>query len=312
MSKTHIIIFSSLILLLAACKKENTRSLLPDGSVAIQTIANADTLVRPLSILKDSIVVIELAAGLSGKTSASGHWVDFAVDTTKIVEYRALYGNAILLPSSSYLLYKSMVQIPAGSLLSDSAQINIVQESQLFGDTTYVLPIVLQSVDGKPDGAATDQTVYLVFKTGHPAILSRSGWIIAASSSYNGTFTAANVLDKDDLLTYWVSNIAQQMPQYFTINFNRTLTFSALNYYFPTALKYPANGGYPTSIQIETSMDGTNWTNTGIFTGDLANNMQTLNTGATTAGYLRFTVLSAVKYAATYNAVFISGIELLP
>jgi hypothetical protein len=312
MSKIHIIIFSSLILVLTACKKNSSRAPLPGGSVTIQTINNVDTLVRPLSILKDSTMVIELAAGLSGKISTSSHWVDFAVDTTKIVAYRAQYGNAMLLPSSSYFLYRSMVQLAAGSSLSDSAQINIVQESQLFGDTTYVLPIVIQSVDGTPDGAATDQVVYLVFKTGHPAILSKSGWTIAANSSYNGTFTAANVLDKDDQVTYWVSNIAQQMPQYFTINFNRTVTFSALNYYFPPVLTYPANGGYPTSIQIETSMDGTNWTSNGIFTGNLANNMQTLNTGTATAGYLRFTVLSSVKYAATYSAVFISGIELLP
>ena len=90
------------------------------------------------------------------------------------------------------------------------------------------------------------------------------------------------------------------------------MTFTAVNYYFPPALKYPTSGGYPTSIQIETSMDGTTWTTNGIFTGNLVNNMQTLNTGTTTAGYLRFTVLSSVKYAATYAAVFISGIELLP
>lgn len=312
MSKIHIIIFSSLILVLTACKKNGSRATLPGGSISIQTVNNVDTLVLPLSILKDSTIVLELAAGLSGKASPSTHWVDFAVDTTKIIAYRAKYGNAMLLPSTSYLLYKTMVQLAAGSSLSDSAQVNIVQQSQLFSDTTYVLPIVIQSVDGAPDGAAIDQTVYLVFKTGHPALLSKSGWTIASYSSYNGTASAANVLDKDDLLTYWVSNIAQQMPQYFTINFNRTMTFTAVNYYFPPALKYPTSGGYPTSIQIETSMDGTTWTTNGIFTGNLVNNMQTLNTGTTTAGYLRFTVLSSVKYAATYAAVFISGIELLP
>lgn len=312
MSKIHIIIFSSLILVLTACKKNSSRIPLPGGSVSIQTINNVDTLVWPLSIRKDSTMVLELTAGLSGKTSSSSHWVDFAVDTTKIVAYRAQYGNAILLPSSSFFLYKSMVQLAAGSSLSDPAQINIVQESQLLSDTTYVLPIVIQSVDGNPDGTATDQTVYLVFKTGHSAILSKIGWTIAAYSSYTGTFTAANVLDKNDQGTYWVSNITQQMPQYFTINFNRTVTFSAVNYYIPPVLQYPIYGGYPTSIQIETSMDGTNWSNNGMFAGNLANNMQTLNTGTTTAGYLRFTVLSTVPYAATYNVVFISGIELLP
>ena len=312
MPKIHIIIASSLILLSTACKKESSKNSLPDGSISIQTTNNADTTIRSLSILKDSIMVIGLSAELSGKASASSHWVNFSVDTTKITAYRLHYGDALLLPTSSYFLYKTMVELPAGSLLSDAVQINIIQESQLTADTTYVLPIVIQSVDGNPDGSATEQTKYLVFKTGHPALLSKTGWSIAAYSSSNGTSTPANVIDKDDQLTYWISSIAQQMPQYFTINFNRLLTFSAVNYYIPPSLKYPANGGYPTSMQIETSTDGTNWTSNGIFAGNLSNNMQTLATGTVTAGYLRFTVLASVPYAATYKAVFISGIELLP
>jgi hypothetical protein len=298
-----------LILLLTACKKNSSSSSLPTGSITIQTLNNTDTIVRPVSVLKDSTIVLELAAGLSGKASSSAHWINFAIDTTKIVAYRVQYGNALLLPSSFYFLYKTLVQLPAGALLSDSAQINIIQQSQLIGDTTYVLPIVIQSVDGNPDGAATDQTVYLVFKTGHPAIVPKTGWTISAYSSYNGTFSAANAIDKDDVLTYWVSSTSQQMPQFFTINFNRSVTFSSVTYYFPPALKYPTSGGYPTSIQVETSVDGTNWVNKGVFPGNLVNNMQTLNTGTVTTNYMRFTSLASVKYS-TFNVVFISGIEL--
>jgi hypothetical protein len=121
-----------------------------------------------------------------------------------------------------------------------------------------------------------------------------------------------NVLDVDNLTTFWASGISQQMPQWIALNFNRDITFSALNYYIPSAIAYPTQGGYPTSIQIETSMDGVNWVSKGVFAGNIANNMQTINTGLTTARYLRFTSLTSVKYVSTYSVVFISGISLLP
>ncbi|MBS1566241.1 MAG: discoidin domain-containing protein, partial [Bacteroidetes bacterium] len=88
--------------------------------------------------------------------------------------------------------------------------------------------------------------------------------------------------------------------------------FTALNYYLPTALKYPTLGGYPTSILIETSLDGATWTNKGTYAGNINNNMQTLAVGQTTARYVRFTGLACVKYSATYDAIFISEISLIP
>jgi len=268
--------------------------------------------VMPLNVLSDSTVVIGVKAVLSGKTAAADHWVNFAVDTTKLTKFVTQYGSALLLPSSSYLFYKSMTKIAAGTSISDSAQINIITETQLKGYTTYVLPLVIQSVDGKVDGPATDEVLYLVFQTGKPATISKDGWTIADSSSSYSKFYTANLLDNDNAATYWTSSLTQQMPQWVTINFNSSVTFSAVNYYIPTALKYPTYGGYPTSIQIETSLNGTTWVSNGIYAGNISNNMQTLNTGLTTAKYLRFTVLASVKYSSTYSCIFISGISLVP
>jgi hypothetical protein len=142
--------------------------------------------------------------------------------------------------------------------------------------------------------------------------IKRAGWTIAGFSSAYSTLVAANVLDADNIGTYWASNLTGQMPQWIALNFNRDITFSALAYYIPPALSYPKYGGYPTSIQIETSMDGVNWVSKGVFAGNIVNNTQTINTGITTARYLRFTALSSVKYAGVYEAVFISGISLFP
>lgn len=315
MYKAYIVIFCSLIVLLTSCSKENGPAALPDGSISIQYAAAKDTLVRPLSILSDTTLVIGINASLSGNnttSSSSDHWVNFAVDTTKIALFRAKYGAAVLLPSKAYFFYKPMSRLAAGASLSEAAQLNIVQQTKLIEYTTYVLPIVIQSVDGNTEGPATSQVMYYVFKTGKPLVINKVGWTIAGYSSFFNAFVATNILDDNNTTTYWTSNITQQMPQWIAINFNREITFNAVNYYLPPLLKYPAQGGYPTSIQIETSMDGTNWVSNGVYAGDIVGNMQTLNTGLVTARYLRFTSLASVKYASTYSAIFISGISLVP
>lgn len=305
-------IFCSFILLLAACRKENGPVVLPAGSISFQLPADKDTVQIPVSILKDSTMVIGLKAVLSGNTSAADHWVSFAVDTTRITAYRAEYGDALLLPATSWLFYKSTTRIAAGSPVSEDAELNIGLQTKLTEYSTYVLPVVIASVDGNPDGIATNRVVYLVFKTGKPLFISKTGWTINGVSSVFNAFAAANVLDNNNLTTYWASNITQQMPQWISINFNRDVTFTAVNYYLPPLLNYPALGGYPTSIRIETSMDGTSWTDKGVFEGNIADNMQTLDVGLTTARHLRFTALASVKYASAYEAIFISGISLVP
>jgi hypothetical protein len=266
----------------------------------------------PISILSDSAVVVGLKAVLAGAAASADHWVNFAVDTTRIIDFRNKYGAALLLPLSSYYFYKPQTRLAAGASVSDSAQLNIVLETKLTEYSTYVLPVVIQSVDGNADGTATTKVLYLVLKTGKPAFVNKTGWTIAAFSSANGTLVATNLIDNNILTTYWASNITQAMPQYVTINFGKNVDFTAVNYYLPTLLKYPTLGGYPTAIMIETSLDGTSWTNKGTYAGNVSNNVQTLPIGQTTAKYLRFTSLACVKYSAIYDAVFISEISLIP
>lgn len=312
MSKSYIIILCWLTLLLVACSKEKGVEALPDSSIAFDLQAGKDTVVMPLSILADTIITVNFKAALSGTPSSTDHWVNFAVDTSKMSSYRLKYGAAVLLPSASYLFYKSQTRLPAGSSVSESTQLNIVLQTKLTEYTTYVLPIVIQSVDGKLEGPAKTEVLYYVFKTGRPLVISKTGWSIAGVSSVFNAFVAANVIDDNKTGTYWTSNITQSMPQWISINFNREINFTALSYSVPPLLNYPAQGGYPTSIQIETSMDGNTWVDKGTFAGDINNNTQTISLGASTARYLRFTSLASVKYASVYSAIFISDISLIP
>lgn len=312
MKNYYFITCCLLTLLLGGCTKEKGPAGLPDAAVTFDLPAERDSIQLPVSIVADTIVQLHLKAALAAGTSSSGHWVNFAVDTAKISRYRMKYGPALLLPTSSYLFYKPQVRLQPGATRSEAAELNLVAQTKLLEYSTYVLPIVIQSVDGLVEGAASNKVLYYVLKTGKPVVISKVGWTIDGVSSTFNAFAAANVIDDNKTATYWASNITESMPQWITINFNRELTFSALNYAVPTILNYPKQGGYPTSIKIETSMDGLNWVNKGTFAGDIINNAQTIQTGLTTARYLRFTALASVKYAATYSTIFISDISLIP
>lgn len=313
MRKLNLVVVCSLIVVLIACKKENTLVALPDGSISFDLPSTSDVIEMPVSILADATTTLEIKAALTGSAATDNHHVTFAVDTTKISGYIAKYGSALVLPTSAYLFYKPIAMLSAGSTKTEPAVLNIGQQTKLTEYTTYVLPIVIKSVDGKIEGPATNRVIYYVFKTGKPLFVNRTGWTIAGSSSQNSTANAPGMLiDANNLTTFWTSNIQQQMPQWVSINFGKDISFVSLTYYLPNALVYPTQGGYPTSIQIETSMNGTVWVNKGVFTGNIVNKMQTLDVGLTTARYLRFTVLSSIKYMSLYDAVFISGIMLTP
>lgn len=315
MFRLNKIVVYLVFLLSAACSKD-TLVTLPEGSVSFHHAAGKDTLQMPLSILKDTTLVLDLKAELSGTASKDDHWVSFAVDSNKILDYRAKYGNAILLPSSCYLFFKQNTRISAGTTISEIAQLNIGLQTKLTEYSTYVLPVVVRSVDGNPD-IADGRVLYFVFKTGKPSFINKTGWEIAGfSSQYTSGTAPTMLLDANNNTTFWASSIQQQMPQWVAINFKKEIIFSGLTYYLPTTLSYPRYGGYPTSIKIETSMDGTTWESKGVFEGAIANNQQTIPLGLTSARYLRFTSLASVKYStspsAAYDAVFISGISLVP
>lgn len=312
MRNIYISIFCSFIVLLTACSKDDVRVPLPDGSVSVLRIDDKDSLEMPLSILQDTTFIVKLQAALSGEAAVSDHWVSFAVDTTKMAAYRVKYGEAMLLPAPNYLLYKPVTKIAAGAAVSDSAIINIGLQTKLIEYSTYVLPVVVQSVDGNPDVGDASRVLYLVFKTGKPLAINKTGWAIESYSSHFSNFKPEGLLDNNNLTSYWATDITKSMPQWVIINFNRNIIFAAVNYYLPNNLGYPNLGGYPTSMRIETSMNGTDWDDKGVFSDNVTNLMQSIDIGLTTARYLRFTVLASVRYANLYDAVFISGISLVP
>lgn len=309
MQRKYIFLLCWMIGLLGACRKNSPDTTLAIGSVSIQRVSVADTLVVTMPVAKDTTFVIGIKA-MIGLPVAGEHRVNFGVDVAKLTDYQSKYGNALLLPSFAYFFYQPSCRIPAGATLSDSAEINIVEGTKLKALTTYVLPVIIRSVDGSTDGIAKEQTLYVVIKTGKSPFVSKAGWTIASVSSQDSWNPATNLLDNDDVNTLWSTDWSQTMPQNVVIDFNDQLTFSGVAYRTP-APYYPTQGGYPTQIQIELSTDGTNWVDKGLFVGQTSDATQTVNTGICTARYLRFTILSVQPYWGS-NVAYMGGIGLVP
>lgn len=303
MNRFHIFLFIVATCLLFACTKDSTHSPLAPGSITIQQLSGKDTLMKQISPAKDTPVIIGLRAVLNGNVSAGDHFVTFKADTTRLNDYRLKYGNATLLPYGTYLFFSPKCRISAGASLSDSIQLNILAQTRLQPDMVYVLPVVIQNVDGGTDAIAPDQVLYIVVNTTKPVnYISKLNWkIIDFSSVYSpaAAYAPANVLDYD-LTTGWTSSPGLPMPQYLTIDFGAQLTFSGVSY-TSVAAYYTQGILYPIKVKIEVSVNGTTWTDRGTYNGVTTAVTWTKTITASTARYMRFTVVESAPFISIYT-----------
>jgi hypothetical protein len=317
--KLNILAICTVVLLLTACKKsESGRVALSEGSVAFDLPGSTDVVTRTLDIKNVTLVGVEMKAALQGEASSDVHYVTFATDTSKIADYRIKYGStALLLPTTSYLYYKTTVAIEKGAKVSEAAVLNLSFQTTLRARSTYVLPIVIASVDGQQLDPKTRKVVYYVFNTGDALYVDHTGYTLTATASSTlGVNVPARAVDAATGTTFWASSNTAALPQWVSVDFARNVNFSGLDYFFPTAVT-PLIGGYTTSAKVETSLDNTTWVDKGTYVVDVNNaaKKQTINMPSlTTARYLRFTILTATPYVAsptiTYNIGLVGGIVL--
>lgn len=318
--KLNLLAICTTVLLFMACKKDKTgRESLPQGSVTFDVPASTDVVARDYDIRSVSVVSVEMKASLQGMISSDVHYVTFATDTTKIADYKLKYGsNALLLPTKSYLYYKPTVAIAPGTNISEAAVLNLGFQTMLQPFTTYVLPLTIESVDGIPQDPKTRKVIYYVFNTKEPRYVNHTGvTLTATASSTFGANAPIRAVDANTGTTFWASSNTVPLPQWLNIDFARNVTFSGLDYFFPTGLT-AANGAQTTSAKVETSLDNLTWVDKGTYAINVNNaaKMHTINfPSSTTARYLRFTILAANPYVAsptiTYNIGFVGGILLL-
>jgi hypothetical protein len=254
MKRIHCLIYLLAICLLNACRKDGAGPSLVPGSVSIQTDAGKDTLRKEVSVLKDTIVIVGLQAVLNDQPATGDHIVTFRIDSTRMTAFRAKYGSAALLPYDAYFFYRNQVRIPAGASVSDSIQLNLVKQTTLRPDNTYVLPLIIRDVDGNSD-AMKEQVLYLVVKTAKIPPTSKANWTVTASSTL-GANKASNVLDADDQNTAWAS-APGPMPQYLIVDFGSLISFSGVTYRTPNV--YYGNWSWVmilTPIRLQSGLPG--------------------------------------------------------
>ena len=317
--KLNLLAVCTIMLMVMACKKdESDREVLAEGRVNFDLPAATDVIARSLDIKNISLVSMELKATLQGNASSDVHYITFETDTIKIADYRTKYGSsALLLPTTSYLFYKPTVAVAAGANISEPAILNLSYQTMLKARSTYVLPLAIASIDGQVQDPKTRRIIYYVFNTGEALYVDHTGYTLTATaSSTNGANVAGRAVDANTLGTYWLSNVTAALPQWVTADFGREVSFSGLDYFFPTAVAYATVGGNTTSAKIETSSNGTTWVDKGTYAVDIKNveRKQTINLPSiTSARYLRFTILTAAPYVSggsTYSVGFVGGIVL--
>lgn len=291
------------VLLLVACNND-TETILADASVSIQNYTITDVIVNELPVLEDEIITVNVKAQLNNQTAKKDLHVRFAVDETKIYLYRNKYGDALLLPYKAYYFYKSNCHILKGETLSDDIELYIVQESLLRAYTTYVLPVVIQTVDGDTDGITPDEVMYIVLETGNADNISKAEWQVVSVSHEDGTLYGSNAID-DDTETNWGTSLFDSPPYSIVIDFSSEIAFSGV-----TCMPGSLTLGCPTQVQIELSDDGSTWEDVGTFDLEPAET-QLIDTGINSAQYMRFTALEVVSYYG-YTPLKLSEIGLEP
>lgn len=293
--------------IVSACKKDEAKPAVTPGSISIVALATKDTLMQNVPAGMDSVIVIGLKAILNSGVSTGDHFVSFKADTSHMVKFRARFGSGTTLPSDNFRFFRSRCRIPAGTTVSDMAELNIFQQTSLRAESEYVLPVVISEMDGNSEAAVPGEVLYIIVKTGRSPIVLKNDWTIHEVSSQNTSGPAINLLD-NNVNTTWV-NGNYGFPQHVTFNFGETITFSGVSYEVP-AINYATLGGYPTRFQIETSLDGVTWDDKGTFDGVTTAVAWQRNIGTTNARYLRYTVHAATKFWGVFDIVYIGDISL--
>ncbi|MDD7886791.1 DUF1735 domain-containing protein [Flavivirga sp. 57AJ16] len=302
--KSRFIFCCITVMLLVACSEDDIPNLVESSSVSIQNYITTDVIVNELPVVEDVIIPVNLKAQLNNQTAKQDLHVRFAVDESKTQLYRNKYGDAFLLPYTSYNFFKSNCHIREGETLSDDIELYIVRESLLRPYSTYVLPLVIKSVDGEKHDVTPGEVMYLVLKTGKSSIISKNEWKVVDVSHESSGGPARFAID-DNLDTIWSSDIFDSPPYSIEIDFGYAITFSGVTC-TPGLLSF----AYPTQTQIEFSEDGSTWVDKGTF--DLAvAEQQLMDTGISTARYMRFTVLDVAPFA-IYTPLSLKEIGLEP
>lgn len=229
--------------------------------------------------------------------------VTFQVDPLLVEEYNAENGTTYpALPEEAFTLSGTNAKISVDDTLSSEIMLSV--NSQIMEPfTEYMLPVKIKGVSDETAINEDLRVAYLIFKT-EPNLedyeqIDRAGWSVVDFSSEepaegaNGGLVSSAFDGADNTFwhTQWNGGEAPP-PHWFIIDMGSTQILHALTF----LTRQSDNAGKPHEVQIETSLDGSEWSQAGEFTLENVNELQTrfLSEGFNKeARYLKVTVISS-------------------
>ncbi|MET0392758.1 MAG: DUF1735 domain-containing protein, partial [Chitinophagaceae bacterium] len=203
--------------------------------------------------------------------------VTFTADASLVADFNQKNGTAFLpLPAANYrIVNPGKYKIKAGTVKSDSLQIEILNPGQLTDPKGYLLPFTITAIEGQDKGAAistNQRTVYLnvtyefnnVLPGQAPAAgtaMSRTGWSVTVSNTTSGALGPAMIDGNNS--TAWRSSNTASAAKWAIVNIASQKTVSS----FLMVPNYVTTTENATQITVSSSNDNTNWTVQGIWRG---------------------------------------------
>lgn len=221
--------------------------------------------------------------------------------------------NYPILPSGSYALSGTNAVIPKGKLSTEPLRISLKTKGDGAMDAlkTYILPVKMSTSDAKVNEALSI-TYYLV--TAQPDLkdypdFDRSAWKIIGFSSEEATGEGANngraVFAIDgNTSTYWHSkwqNGQAAPPHFLTIDMGGVKALHGLGF----IARQSDASGKPNEVNVQTSVDNTEWVDAGTFNLENNQNLQKkfLPEGFNkNARYVKVTINSSFNSTVTHLA----------
>jgi hypothetical protein len=212
-----------------------------------------------LESMADTTFYITLAYGGTTNYDQGDISATLAADLSLVEAFNtANYTTYLPLPEDARTFDKTEIRIPNGKNMSEEPIKLTIRMSAIDLSIDYILPVTVRSVSGSVLPLNEElKTLYLVFQGDVDEDKGKSRWhTTGVSSEWQQTYVAALAFD-DDRSTYWHSDAAGSMPQWFSVNmegFKRLDGFTWVNRTDPT------QNALPKHVKLETSRNGTEWT----------------------------------------------------
>jgi hypothetical protein len=265
--------------ILVSCKKDvlDSRELLVyvGGEYGTTTNAVVVPLVHtPAGILGNRLTGVAVTAT---REVPADVYVTLAADPSRVASYNEENDmNALPLPSDAYrIVNPGKKRIAAGTVMSDSLQLEITKPELLTNPAGYVLPLHIDEIEGSDRGvriSSNRSTVYIVVTYAFNNIVasesvpagtigSRTGWNVQVSNITN-QYPATNLTDNNNN-TAWRSSNSSTAEKWILVDMGAVSEIKG----FQIAPNYVSRSENATGINVLTSDDNINWTEQGKWTG---------------------------------------------